>query len=984
MEAVGAIVGALAATTSGLLCSCVCSKANTTVNLHSNLAAVKEKMKSLTDRIKEVKRETEKEEKEGNEIRDQVVTWLEDVERLQPRVNAIQGQMVDNKKPSRCFLNCRKRYRVSREVEETLNEINRLLEAGNFDSGVACRTRVPRAVECIPGPSIQGQTTALKKLDETMRALSADGVQVIGIWGLGGVGKTTLVKNLNNKLVDDSTQPFGIVIWVTVSKNLVIKNIQTQIVERLKLEKVMEESEQRKAIRIYERLKKEEKFLLILDDVWTKIDLDALGVPRPEVHKGCKIILTSRRKEVCRTMTTNLEIKIEGLNDVEAWQLFCQKAGDVAHLEDIKPLAEAIVKECCRLPLAIIIVGAAMRKKTKVELWKHALKELKRSVPSIEGIEAEVYKPLKLSYDSLQGNNIKSCFLYCCLFPEDFPILISELVRDWRAEGLIGEGQNWGDMDEGISLIENLKDSCLLEDGPYGITVKMHDVVRDVAKWISSSSEDGCKSLVRSGIGLREIPVGEFSNSNSLNRVSFMGNNITRLPDRMIQCSKASVLLLQDNDALDTVPEKFLQGFEALKVLNLSGNSIRSLPHSLLQLRDLRVLRLRHCSNLEELPSLGTLTKLRELDLHGTCIANLPRWIENLSELRVLNLDETEKLKSIQPGIISKLSCLESLSMLNSGFRFRLKGEEDGQATFEELKSSFNRLHYLIISLNGIPWEKSEDLSWMNRMSHLELFFYQSPGRRGLIRIDETRFVIGNLDLSLLKEWIGWFWGNTSSLQLSECTGLDEMLEDFIKSDASFAGLKSLFIENCPTSLVRGGGCAARCDLLPNLEELHLFSMENLNSFSELAGHLGVRVHSLKSIEVQFCSEMKYVFSCGDFIQTLPNLEVIKVWNCKNLKELFKNESGQSISPNPMVPKLRILQLMNLPKLETLCRNEETWPCLEQVEVWGCKGLRRLPFTNQNAGTLEEIIGESEWWDALEWDGDQTKSSLLPFFNPYQ
>ncbi|KAM3693841.1 hypothetical protein ACJW31_07G014800 [Castanea mollissima] len=981
MEVVAAAVGALLSTTSQLLCSCVSSKTNTTFNLHSNLDAVVAEMKSLTDRIEEVKRETEAAEKEGKEIRAQVVTWLEDVAKLQPRVNAIQEQMVNNKRPSRCFLNCRKRYRASREVEETLKEIKRLLlVAASFDSGVVYLTPVPRAVECIPGPSIQGQTTASKKLDEIRKALD-DGFKRIGIWGLGGVGKTTLVKNLNNQLGKASTQPFGIVIWATVSKNLVYENVRKQITERLNLEVKMDESVQRMASRLYKRLEKEEKFLLILDDVWAKIDLHTLGVPVPEVHKGCKILLTSRLMEVCRTMTTDLDIKVEVLNDVEAWQLFCQKAGDVAHLEEIKPLAEAIVKECCRLPLAIITVGAAMRKKTKVELWRHALKELQRSVPSIEGIEAEVYKPLKLSYDSLQGNNIKSCFLYCCLFPEDFEIEIKKLVQYWRADGLIDVGQNWANMDEGISLIENLKDSCLLEEGPRWGTVKMHDVVRDVAIWISSSSEDGCKSLVRSGIGLSKISAEGFSNSNSLDRVSFMDNNITRLPDCMIQCSKASTLLLQYNNALDTVPEKFLQGFEALKVFDLSGTRIRSLPHSLLQLRDLRVLLLRGCRNLEELPSLGTLTKLRELDLGYTGIANLPRGIENLSELRILNLADTEKLKSIQPGILSKLSCLESLSM-EGGFCFRLKGEEDGQATFEELKSSCNRLHYLSISLNGIPWDKAEDLSWINRISDLELRFPQPQGRRCLLTIKKKRCSFEDLNLSSSQEWIGWFWGNSSSLTLIRCTGLDEMLEDFIESDASFAGLKSLDIQDCPTSLGQGGGCAARCDLLPNLEKFRLYWMENLNSISELAGHLGLRLNSLKSIEVKRCRQMKYLLSCGDFIQTLPNLEEIKVNSCVNFEELFNNESGQNISPDPMVPKLRILQLGILPKFKTLCRYEETWPCLEQVDVRKCKGLRRLPLTNQNAGTIKEIKGESEWWDALEWDDDQTKSSLLPFFHP--
>ncbi|KAM4097612.1 hypothetical protein ACJW30_07G014500 [Castanea mollissima] len=864
MEVVGAAIGALVATTSELLCSCVSSKTNTTVNLHSNLAVVEKEMECLTVHIEVVKRVMEAAEKEGKEIGAQVVIWLKDVETLQPRVNAIQGQMVNNKRPSRCFLNCRKRCRASREVEETLEEIRRLLlVAASFDSSL---TRVPEAVVYIPGPSIQGQTTASKKLDEIRKALD-DGFKRIGIWGLGGVGKTTLVKNFNNQLREASTQPFGIVIWATVSKNLVIKNVQKQIAERLNLEVKMDESKQGMASRLYKRLEKEKKFLLILDDVWAKIDLDTLGVPVPEVHKG-----------FCRTMTTDPDIKVEVLND----------AGDVADLEEIKPLAEAIVKECSRLPLAIIAVGAAMRKKTK----------LKRSVPSIEGIEAEVYKPLKLSYDSLEGNNIKSCFLYCCLFPEDFEIGINNLGQYWRAEGLIDVGQSWANMDEGISLIENLKDSCLLEEGHYLDTVKMHDVVRD----------DGCKSLVRSGIGLSEIFAEEFSNSNSLHRVSFMCNNITRLPDCMIQY----------NYALDTVPEKFLQGFEALKVLNLSRTSIWSLPHSLLQLRDLRVLLFCDCPNLDELPSLGTLTKLRELDLRSTCIANLPRGIENLSELRILNLADTEELKSIQPGIISKLSCLESLSVI----------------------------------------------------SDLELRFPQPQGR-------SCRFTIKK------KEWIGWFWGNSSSLELIECTGLDEMLEDFIESDASFAGLKSLEIEYCPTSLGQGGGCAARCDLLPNLEKFRLSEMKNPNSISELASHLGLRVNSLKSIEVEFCHQMKYLLSCGDFIQTLPNLEEIKVRNCVNFEELFNNESGQNISPNPMVPKLRILQLEFLPKFKILCRYEETWPCLEQVVVRGCKGLRRLPLTNQNAGTIKEIKGESEWWDALEWDDDQTKSSLLPFFHPW-
>lgn len=105
---------------------------------------------------------------------------------------------------------------------------------------------------------------------------------------------------------------------------------------------------------------------------------------------------------------------------------------------------------------------------------------------------------MKWSYDSLQGKRIKSCFLYCSLFPEDFAIGKGEgeLVKCWLVEGLLDEQENYeASLNRGIALIESLRDSCLLEEGIHKCTVKMYDVVCDVAIWIASSSEDECKSL---------------------------------------------------------------------------------------------------------------------------------------------------------------------------------------------------------------------------------------------------------------------------------------------------------------------------------------------------------------------------------------------------------------------------------------------------------------------------------------------------------
>ncbi|KAI9186444.1 hypothetical protein LWI28_017310 [Acer negundo] len=439
-------------------------------------------------------------------------------------------------------------------------------------------------------------------------------------------GKTTLVKNLNNKL--ESTSPeccFGIVMWVTVSKELDLIRIQKEIAKRLHLEVEDGVSMERLAIRLHQRLRHEKKFLLIFDDVRETIDLDCLGVPQPEIHSGSKIIVISRSLEVCRMMKIEFEaaVKVDVLNDEEAWQLFKQNSGMVATLEHIEPLAKAVAKECSGLPLAITIVGAAMRGKTMIELWKDALNELRRSVPFIGGIENKVYKPLKWSYDSLQGKNIKPCFLYCCLYPEDFSIEVSELVKSWVGEGLIDEQQNYEDSyNRGIALIANLIDSCLLEHGAHAGTVKMHDVVRDVAIWISSSLEDGCRSLVRSGIGLTQISEAEMFES--LKRVSFMINKITGLPDLRSHCPEVLTLLLQGNALLERISDGFLQVFQSLRVLNIRGTHIQTLPESILQLVDLRVLLLGGCVFLEELPQLGALSKLQVLDCRSTLIRELP------------------------------------------------------------------------------------------------------------------------------------------------------------------------------------------------------------------------------------------------------------------------------------------------------------------------------------------------------------------------
>ncbi|KAI8008791.1 Disease resistance protein [Camellia lanceoleosa] len=746
------------------------------------------------------------------------------------------------------------------------------------------------------------------------------------------------------------------------------------------------------ASRLHERLQREKRFLLILDDVWEAIDLDYLGVPQaqPEFQMGNKVILTSQSLDVCRQMKMDIDVKVDVLSEEESWQLFTQNAGKVATLPHIEPIARKVSKECSGLPLAISIVGASMRGKITETLRNDALNALEMSVPSIQGIEYKVYRHLKWSYGSLffQGMDIKSCFLYCSLYPKDFSIEVRELVQCWIAEGLVVVRKSYEDsMNRGIALVENLKDSCLLEEGIFNHTVKMHDVVRDVTMWIA------CKSFVQSGIGLNQISETELSES--LNRVSFMENKITRLPDCAIRCPKVSSLLLQGNLPLEIVPEGFLLGFPALRVLNLSETRIHTLPLLVIQLHKLEALLLRRCQNLKGLPPLGRLHRLQFLDCSSTNLEALPEGMENLTDLRLLDLSETHHLRHIPNGIISQLFRLETIDMTNSFYMWgRKRPKEELETTQIDELGCLDQLIALYINLNS-SYLTFEDLSWIKRLKRFH-FVIGLADEKLLVqkKYEEKRVTLCWVNLYGIYYWLKQLLENASNLTLDCCKNLEEIPAGLAKECYCFIGLKSLAITDYHGEFLpaRESG-DDRFDLLPNLQELVLHEVWCLLSVSELAQLLKLRLSTLRKISLSRCNMLKYLVSSSG---TLKNLEEVTVSSCREFAELFENASSsqssedlpehatssQTLVPSCIVPNLRIMTLKNLPELMTLCGQHQSWQHLEILEVINCNQIKKLPFTTQNANAIKEIRGELQWWNDLEWDDEDSKSSLQQYFNP--
>ncbi|KAH7690199.1 P-loop containing nucleoside triphosphate hydrolase protein [Dioscorea alata] len=372
--------------------------------------------------------------------------------------------------------------------------------------------------------------------------------------------------------------------------------------------------------------------------------------------------------DVCNSMESEREIKVEGLTDEEAWGLFKDKVGGeeiVSH--EIESIARQVAEQCGGLPLALITVGCALRKAKEPPVWRNALQQLKTSrADQIHGMGEEVFQSLRFSYSWLSSDTIRACFLYCALYPEDYRILVDELIEHWMAEGLINEkGSIQNDKDKGHAYVKELKDACMIESvEDDNKLVRMHDLIRDLAIKITRDNPGQPLFMAKAGLGLTESPEEE-EWVESLQRVSLMKNDIKAFVGQP-NCSRLSTLLLHHNFGSEvTFSDTFFKHMHNLRVLNLSDTRIKSLPDSISELVHLQALILTSCDRLKHLPSLAKLQKLRQLELGGLeSMKELPHGLENLVKLRHLDISEGGR-GGFPSGALSKMSCLEILYMHN-------------------------------------------------------------------------------------------------------------------------------------------------------------------------------------------------------------------------------------------------------------------------------------------------------------------------------
>ncbi|KAK9218371.1 hypothetical protein WN943_007008 [Citrus x changshan-huyou] len=312
----------------------------------------------------------------------------------------------------------------------------------------------------------------MKVFQDVVEALKDDKLNIIGVYGMGGVGKTTLVKQVAKKVMEDKL--IDEVVMAEVTQNPDPQQIQDKLASDLGVKFDLNDSIHHRASRLRERLKQEKRVLIILDNIWTKLELDAVGIPSGDVdekdreddQRRCTIILTSRSRDLlCIDMNCQKIFLIDTLSKEEALQLFEKIVGDPTKISEFQPIPREIVERCGGLPVALSTVANALKTK-ELDFWKDAMNQLRRSdAREIHGMQANVYTSIKLSYDFLESEEAKSLFRLCGLYRKGNVIQVSDLLRYGVGWGLF---ENVYTLEEARSrvhrLIDNLKSSCLLLD----------------------------------------------------------------------------------------------------------------------------------------------------------------------------------------------------------------------------------------------------------------------------------------------------------------------------------------------------------------------------------------------------------------------------------------------------------------------------------------------------------------------------------------
>ncbi|MED6125072.1 hypothetical protein PIB30_065080 [Stylosanthes scabra] len=806
---------------------------------------------------------------------------------------------------------------------------------------------------------------------EVMKLLEDSNERLVGIYGVAGVGKTTLVR----KVAEDAREKklFDTIIMVNVTKSPDIKRIQGQIADMLGL-KLEGESEEARAISIQERLKNDkDNILIILDDLCAKVELNALGIPlkteeessallvlnkketgkqnpneekkeestaaaaddttsmkaktifddsskMKEHSRGYKILLISELRQVLTEMDVKAAsiFSINFFNSNEAEALFKETAAIAdKNSDELKKYApDQIADKCNGLPMLIVTTARALKNQKNHLVWKDTYRTLEKL--AAENPNAAPEYSTNLSYGLLENEELKLIFLLCARMDND--ALVADLVRYCIGLGFLqGVYSVWEVRDRVQMLLAKLKDAGLLSNSYSSNRFTMPNLVRNAA--LSISSEE------RHVFTMTEGKFNEWPSKDELESCPAISlrncDFVRKFPKRIMKCPRLSVFHLENNGPYLEIPDNFFQEMEELRVLILIRVNLSNFPSSIKCLTKLRMLCLEQCILGEQLEIIGELENLRILSFSGSDVKSLPSKLEQLSNLQIFDISNCYNLRVVPYCAVSSLTRLEELYMRNIPFQWKVDdGKQKNQSENASLSvlgdlNQLTNLDLQIPSAEHLPKNLFFDKLYSYKIiigslkRCLEADF-KIPDKYELSRCLAICQKDRSFDIHS-EEAIKMLFERVEILLLENLNGVEDVFYELNLKGFPYLKRLSIASNKSIRSLISQKRKHSE-NVFPKLESLYLCKlrkMEQIFSCQSLSkGSFG----KLKIMKIKLCSCLKNVFMIS-MVKFLTALETIEISECNSLEEIVVSETNNQNETEPTkFLKLRSLTLQSLSK----------------------------------------------------------------------
>ncbi|KAL6271587.1 hypothetical protein ACE6H2_028498 [Prunus campanulata] len=816
---------------------------------------------------------------------------------------------------------------------------------------------------------------------ESLLCLSSPGVGCVGIWGMAGIGKTTLVDAVFHR---QSSKFEGYCFLANVREKSEQTGGLNQLLNKL-VRKILKDKDitidtlSIGQTSIQARLRRT-KALIVLDDVNASSQLEVLVGDHDRFCKGSRIIITARDKGILEEKVDNEKIyEVEGLSFNEALQLFHSHAfKNKSPTTDYTELSKEVVEYVKGIPLALKVMGSSfLRCKSKQE-WEDQWNKLKR-FPS-----EEIKKALRVSYDGLEENE-KEIFLDIACFHKD--VNIDHVKRMLYIRGFYGE--------VGIKV---LIDRSLISI--WKVWIEMHDLLQEMGRAIVREQcieEPGKRSRLFIAEDVYQVLTNN-QRAATVQAIFFDWSKIEKLHlnhanfEKMYQLRWLRVNYPQFLKNIALIDSLDLPN--SLSYLEWEGYPLKSLPskfspENLVELHmplsevgaqlwnkdqnltNLKVISLRSCYDLTEVPNLSRSQKIECIDLYGCDrLVEIPSYFKYLDKLTNLELGRCRKLKTLPD-----MPCnVEFLGL--------------SRTTIEELPSSVwshGKISELDIrycrDLKSLPSSSckpnvSDTFSLCGCGCKSLCEFPELPRNTTVLDLSKTgikelpssiKFVFGLTTIKLVacKSLVSlpmniWNLKSLESLDLSRCSNFQHLpkISDPMEH-LEFLNLSGTAVEELLPSV---GNLVA-------LQYLDLHKCKNL----EVVPNSIYNLSNLKALWFNGCSELKKLPPVLIDQVGLVSLEALNLAKCSileipdglvcltSVQELNLTETNIKSIPASIkqAAQLSRLFLTDCKSLESL---PELPPLLQRLEAHGCTSLKTV---SSSSTALAQGWGEYIFYPGL-------------------